>query len=231
MKKPLGHRSYGSIGHLPSSRMGPGDHHITEGQARICTVKTRDEHDVVIVQEKLDGSNVGIARIGDRIIPLIRAGYMAISSPYLQHHLFHNWCLYHRLLWLDILDDGERLCREWLAQAHGTRYLLPSSDAFFAAFDLIRGHERASYDDFSMSVADRVRVAPLIHRGAPICIDAAMCQLGTYGHYGALDPAEGLVYRVERDGAFDFLAKYVRPEKVDGRYFDQEIWNWKPKEE
>lgn len=33
--KPLGHKAYGSIPHLPTSRLGPGDHHVTEGQARI----------------------------------------------------------------------------------------------------------------------------------------------------------------------------------------------------
>ena len=47
--KPLGRRAYGSIGHLPDSRMGPGDHHVHEGQARICTEKVRDRHDLVIV--------------------------------------------------------------------------------------------------------------------------------------------------------------------------------------
>ena len=43
--KPFGRLSYGSIPHLPGSRLGSGDHHITEGQARILTVKTRDKHD------------------------------------------------------------------------------------------------------------------------------------------------------------------------------------------
>ena len=54
--KTLGRKAYGSIGHLPNSRVGPKDHHVHEGQARICTVKARDKHDRVIVQEKLDGS-------------------------------------------------------------------------------------------------------------------------------------------------------------------------------
>jgi len=37
--------------------------------------------------------------------------------------------------------------------------------------------------------------------------------------------------RVERRGCVDFLAKYVRPEKVDGRYLPEQaggepIWHW-----
>jgi len=56
--KPLGRKSYGSIPHLPGSRLGPGDYHAHEGQARIATEKARDKHDKIYVQEKLDGSNV-----------------------------------------------------------------------------------------------------------------------------------------------------------------------------
>jgi len=49
----------------------------------------------------------------------------------------------------------------------------------------------------------------------------------------ALDPVEGAVWRVERRGAVDFLAKFVRPEKLDGCYLPEvsgaaAIWNWRP---
>ena len=51
--------------------------------------------------------------------------------------------------------------------------------------------------------------------------------------HGALDPIEGIVYRVERLGKVDFLAKWVRPDKADGCYLpsesgQSEIWNWRP---
>ena len=89
--KPLGHKNYGSIAHLPKSRMGPGDHKCDEGQERIACQKARDKHDRIIVQEKLDGSNVGVARLDDILYPLTRAGYVANTSPYKMHHIFHNW--------------------------------------------------------------------------------------------------------------------------------------------
>src|SRR5438552_2604172 len=91
LQKPMGRKAYGHICHLPGSRMGPGDHKLNEGQARILTEKTRDRHDVIIVQEKLDGSNVAVARVGRVLMPLIRAGYPAISSKYEQHRLFAAW--------------------------------------------------------------------------------------------------------------------------------------------
>ena len=68
--KPLGHKSYGSIGHLPGSRQGRDDVGIDPGQARIVLEKTRDRHDRIIVQEKLDGSNVAVA-IFDSPLPVI----------------------------------------------------------------------------------------------------------------------------------------------------------------
>lgn len=86
-RKPLGRKSYGSIGHLPNSRLGPSDSCVTDGQAKICTSKARDKHDTIIVQEKLDGSNVGVVLLNGEIIPLSRAGYHARTSPFEQHHL------------------------------------------------------------------------------------------------------------------------------------------------
>ncbi len=64
-RKPLGQKSYGHIPHLPGSRIGPGDHKCEEKQMKIACEKIRNKHDRVIVQEKLDGSNVGIARVND----------------------------------------------------------------------------------------------------------------------------------------------------------------------
>ena len=89
--KPLGHKAYGSIPHLSKSRLGPGDHHCEKGQEIIATLKPRDRFDLVIVQEKLDGSNCAIAKIEGQIIALGRSGYLAETSPFEQHHYFANF--------------------------------------------------------------------------------------------------------------------------------------------
>jgi len=91
VKKPLGRKAYGSIGHLPNSRTGPGDHSVPEGQARICTEKARDRHDTIIVQEKLDGSCTAVALLNGQLHALGRAGWPAWTSPYEQHHMFAQW--------------------------------------------------------------------------------------------------------------------------------------------
>lgn len=230
-EKPLGQKAYGHICHLPGSRLGPGDHKLNPGQARILTEKTRDKHDVIIVQEKLDGSNVAVARVNGQLMPLGRAGYRAESSRYEQHRLFAFW-VYERMDRFEFLVEGERLVGEWLAQAHGTRYQLPHEP--FVPFDIMRGVDRANFEEFRTRVAAQGFALPkLLSLGPPIPIERAMQLVGEFGHHGAVDPAEGAVWRVERRGVVDFLGKFVRPDKVDGRYLPElsgqpPVWNWRP---
>lgn len=230
--KPLGARAYGSIGHLPGSRRGPGDHGVNEGQGRIATLRKRDRHDQIIVQEKLDGSCVSVANIDGVIVPLIRSGYPADASHYPMHHLFATWARERTDVFAALLRPGERLVGEWLAQAHGTRYDLSHRDPF-VAFDIMTGPDRVCASEFYNRVVPTGLSVPAILNGTerePMSIEAAMETLGTYGYYGALEPVEGAVWRVERKGTVDFLCKYVRPDKVDGVYLkaDPPIWNWRP---
>ena len=72
----------------------------------------------------------------------------------------------------------------------------------------------------------------VLHVGEPISIEKVLAMLEPSGH-GALDGVEGAVWRVERKGVVDFLGKYVRPDKVDGKYLETisgnaPIYNWTP---
>lgn len=225
--KPLRAKAYGHIPHLPGSRMGPGDHHCHEGQALMCTVKHKEKHDEVIVQEKLDGSCCAVALIEGTLIPLTRSGNFASQSRYEMHHLFAAWVYSQQDRFLTVLEEGERVIGEWLAQAHGTRYNLPHEP--FVPFDLMREHDRTGYDVLLERVRAGNFITPrLIHRGSPISVEAALARLEPSGH-GALDPVEGAIWRVERQGKPHFLAKYVRPDKIDGLYLGNEpLWNWRP---
>lgn len=219
MSKPLGMKSYGSIPHLPGSRMGPGDHHCHDGQDRIATVKTRDKHDRIVVQEKLDGSNVCAAKVGGVVLPLTRAGYHANTSPYAQHHKFAAWVNENYTRFDAILAEGERLCGEWLYQAHGTRYDLIHEP--FVAFDLIASTVRLPFDAFRDRLEGRFVTAKILHIGGALSVADAMREMGQFGWHGAVDPVEGAVWRIERKGKVDFLCKYVRPDKKDGIYLPE----------
>lgn len=228
--KPLGRKAYGSIGHLPNSRLGPGDHSVHYGQARICTEKTRDKHDRVIVQEKLDGSCTAVALINGVVHALGRAGWPAITSPHEQHKMFAEWVFINEFRFSDVLREGERLVGEWLAQAHGTKYDIGDGDPW-GVFDLMMGVERVTVDDLRDRVTGVFAMPNTLHEGAALSVGEAM-ELHESAKWPC-EETEGVVYRVERSGKVDFLAKWVKPTKVDGKYFPEKtggelVWNWYP---
>ena len=230
--RPLGRKAYGSIPHLPGSRMGPGDRHCHEGQARIATTKVRDRHDHVVVQEKLDGSCVAVARLDGGLHALTRSGNPASGSRFEHHRLFAAWVRVHDARLRALLADGERVVGEWLALAHGTRYALPHEP--FVAFDLMTGGARVTHDELTARADAAALTTPrVLSSGPPRSIEDVRRAIATSGH-GALDPVEGAVWRVERRGQVDFLVKWVRPDKVDGCYLPEltgggPIWLWRPR--
>ena len=231
--KPLQAKAYGHIPHIPGSRMGPGDHHCHQGQAEIATVKKRDRHDVVSVTVKLDGSCMAVAKIDGAIQPLSRAGYLATTSKYEQHQLFAQWVYANQQRFLDVLGEGERFVGEWLAQAHGTRYKLHHEP--FVPFDVMVGSKRLPNAQALVMAANAGLPVPHSIRnwsGDSLSLDSAIAAL-EIPHHGEIDPVEGAVWRVERRGEFDFICKWVRPDKVDGKYLESQtgdgpIWNWRP---
>lgn len=229
--KPLGRKAYGSIPHLPNSKLGPRDYHIHQGQADILTKKTRDKHDLVIIQEKLDGSCCAIANVDGRLVPLTRAGHAATTSKYEQHQLFAHWVRQNQWRFA-FLQPGQRVVGEWLAQAHSVRYRV-DNQSVFAAFDLMEGAKRATYEQFITSASDTLKTAPLLHMGPALPVEQALALLGAHGRHGATDPAEGVIYRCERKGEVEFLAKFVRDSFVPGRLLPEisggeAVWNWRP---
>jgi len=231
-RKPLKIKNYGTIPLLPNSRITPADKHCHEGQARIATEKVRNRHDEVIVQEKLDGSNVGILLLHGCILPLTRAGYLAQTSPFEQHWHFANWVEAQKYRFLAVLQEGERLCGEWLMQAHGTRYELRHEP--LVVFDIMKEHYRLPYDTFCQRIKRGYFVIPhLIHRGQSFSVPVALERLGDFGYHGAIDEVEGVIWRVQNRGEVDFLVKYLKPYKKDGVFLPEisktePIWNWYP---
>jgi len=192
--------------------------------------------ETVVVQEKLDGSCVVVMRGADGGIEARgREGGLARESRNDARRMFADWVIANRERFEAVLrDHGEMLVGEWLALVHGTRYQLAHEP--FVAFDLIgEGKRRVTV----AALADRVRGAgfttpAVVHRGAPIAIDVACTLLGERGRHGALEAPEGLVYRVERGEDVVLVAKWVRPDKVDGRYLPENtgqdaLYHWSPR--
>lgn len=237
-RKPLGKKLYGSIPHLVGSRRGPSDYGVEQHQHDLVTLKTKSRRDYVIVLEKLDGSNMGVVKTKDGgLLPsLTRAGYLSLTSPYAQHRAFERWFDSDpdlHMFFMDLLAPGESAHFEWLLQVHGTHYNLTDVPPF-AIFDIKHADgERMPWTDVQTLVSGVYPsyspyprgVLPLprmLHMGGALSIDAALQQLGRSGHHKA-DKSEGVVYRYESPDEVKFLAKYVRPEKVDGRFMEAQI--------
>lgn len=217
-QKPLNGKAYGHISHLPNSRMGPADHSCHDGQFRICCEQTRDKHDRVIVTEKLDGSCCAVAKVNGEILALQRAGYLAATSPYPHLRHFADW-VEKNTKRFEALAEGDRVVGEWLAQPHGTIYVLEHEP--FVLFDWIGPDGRRPHDEArSFFSKTELPAAHVVHSGGAFSVHDAMEKLGTYGRHGATEAVEGAVWRVERKGKFDFIAKWVRPDKVDGKYLN-----------
>lgn len=235
--RPLNQRAYGSIPHLPGSRTGPSDRHISEGQAALCTIKRRDRRDEIIVQEKLDGSCVAIAKLETgEVVALGRGGELASASPGLVRRSFAAWAQLQQARFSALLRPGERIIGEWLFIAHGTRYALPHEP--FVVFDLIRDGARVSYDELLKRAASAALTTPrLLHRGDAVSVDEILAKLDAdQQQHGALDLCEGAVWRLERTAkaahtppTVEFLAKHVRHQKQDACYLPeqtQEDWRF-----
>ncbi|NCB02195.1 MAG: hypothetical protein EOM67_08525 [Spirochaetia bacterium] len=223
--------NYGSIPHLSTSKLTQqADKKIEWGQEDILTKKARDWRDLVIVTEKIDGSNVGIVMQGNTYEPITRSGYPVESSPYKQHHAFGDWVSRNWRI-MPNLPPGWRICGEWCLQAHGTLYDL-TGECPFVAFDIFdSNNKRIKFMDFySICSEAHMPMVPLLHIGQPISLKNAI-KLLDKGHYGKPKQPEGVVYRVEKQGKVDFLAKWVRHDKEDGAYLPKkdtdevEVWN------
>jgi hypothetical protein len=146
---------------------------------------------------------------------------------------------------MGLLDNGERACGELLMQAHSTHYNLPHEP--FVIFDIMVGTERKLYEELLERCKEYDFITPYtFHIGTPLSVEKAM-EFVKVSKHGAIDPVEGVVYRIERNELtepgrngnrkwiVDYLVKYVRLDKIDGIYLPEmskkePVWNWRPEE-
>lgn len=225
---PLGKKTFPRIPHLPGSRTGSADRMAPPELARRCLERST-KGDVIVVQEKLDGSCVAVAKVNGAIVALGREGWRAAESANPGRQMFASWVRSHEARFSTLLNEGEWVTGEWLALAHSTRYQLRHEP--FVVFDLFSGEGALSTERLDARLGEHVARPALLHRGDAISLAAIDEKLGAHGHHGALDAVEGAVWRVERQGLVLHRAKFVRPGKVDGAYLPENsgtsaVWNW-----
>lgn len=245
IEKPLNKKAYGHICHLPNSKLGAGDHKLDDGMAELLTRATKNKNQTVIVSEKLDGSNVAIAKLGGVLMPLIRAGYRADNSHYLQHRLFALWVYKNQDRFQALLNDNERACGEWLLQTHGVPYNIMHEP--FAIFDIIQGkHRRLTLEQMGERRSKAAFISPVcLHSGGAFSVEKMNAAYDTeyrlhhaHGFHGALERPEGAVWRIEEKKFVHgkcvhdevlFLGKFVRSDSPTGIYLNKDdskaVWN------
>ena len=235
-RKFFKHKVYYTINHIPASRLGPSERCITDKQYEMLTRQAYSDNEIVIVQEKLDGSCVCAFRQNNEIYALGRAGDLANSSANESRRLWGNWVEANQHRFMDVLEEGERICGEWLAMVHGTHYQLQHEP--FVAFDLFDAkNKELNYNTFTKRIKISGFISPfLIHHGEVCSLEQALNVLGKGHHGSVIDKPEGLIWRLERNNKINFKAKYIFSDKVDGCYLTEktgkaEIWNWHPDKE
>ena len=209
MSDKIINRNYGSIQHLPMSKMiSDQDKLLPIREVEWLTVKTRVPSDVVIVTEKVDGCNVGVLRNKRKLYPIIRKGYDVRTNPYEWIREFADFVEVNKDRFVKLLNDGERVCGEWMVKTHTLSYNMKHEPLI--CFDLINGSYRDSYLNAKHRLeANGFVTAGLVHYGSAIPIEYATKMLGS-GFHGALNEPEGVVYRYEnKETGYVFSGKFV----------------------
>jgi len=189
-------KSFATVQHLLGSKMiDAEDKLLGSEQIKWLTQRRRVSADMVIVTEKVDGMNAAVLRRGNLLHPLIKKGYDCRANPLPWINAFANFVEENDARFLSVLEDGERICGEWMVKTHTLSYKLPHEP--FIAFDIIKDSERMPYLSFRERVASgNFIVAGLVHMGEAIPPNMAL-QLLQDGYHGVIGEPEGVVYRYE----------------------------------
>lgn len=178
----------------------------------------------LIVEEKLDGTNVGIHFTPQGRMVLQGRGHLITEGMHPQYDLLKRWTTVKRPLLEAMLGDREILFGEWLYARHSLHYRkLPH---FFIGIDLYDKKGNAFLDRATRHVrlaGTVIPTVPVVHRG-PLRAGQLPGLIGpsAFGSHfehpvsGKTDYLmEGLYLRTEADGRVTGRAKFVRLEFVE----------------
>ncbi len=178
----------------------------------------------LIVEEKLDGTNVGIhfTRAGRMVLQC--RGHEITEGMHAQYDLLKQWAAVKRPMLETTLADRYILYGEWLYAKHSLHYrALPH---YFFEFDLY-DKDAAQFLDLAtrlrMFQGTGLQSVPVLHRGpaaekqlrtliGPSAFDSVFDNPSTGGTDNLM---EGLYLRTEGGGFVTGRAKCVRPEFVE----------------
>jgi hypothetical protein len=178
----------------------------------------------LIVEEKLDGTNVGLHFDSAGQLVLQCRGHLITEGMHPQYDLFKQWAAVKHAELERRLADRYLLFGEWLYARHSVHYRqLPH---YFFEFDIYDKLQQAFLTlelRLELLAGSGIETVPVVHRGAtskkqlekligPSQFDSQFDNPMTKRNDNLM---EGLYLRTEADGAVAARAKVVRPEFVE----------------
>jgi len=188
----------------------------------------------LIVEEKLDGTNVGIHFTAEGEMVLQCRGHLITDGMHQQYDLFKQWTAVKRPVLEDRLADRYLLFGEWVYARHSVHYRQLSH--YFFEFDI---YDKGGEDFLSLErrrallEGTGIHTVPVLHVGAldweklrnliaPSRFDSEFENPLTKRIDHLM---EGLYLRTEAHGVVTGRAKFVRPEFVE-KVKQSEHWQY-----
>ena len=194
---------YPRIKHLFGSQGSRDDLFLSKEETEILLRKP------LVVQEKLDGANVGLFFEGDELKFLSRGGLIEDKKTPEQFKYLKMWAYERYMVLKEILNNRYILFGEWLYFTHTIFYnKLPS---YFIAFDLYdkESEKFLSYNKIIKILGNKIPVVPLIWEGIIGSIEKLDEFLERKSLYGE-EKIEGVVLREENKEYLIERYKYKR---------------------
>jgi hypothetical protein len=178
----------------------------------------------LIVEEKLDGTNVGIHFLSSGRLFRQCRGHEITDGMHPQYDLFKQWTAVKRPVLETMLEDRYILFGEWLYARHSIHYRgLPHFLFEFDIYDKVDGEFLSLERRIARLEGSGVPTVPVIHQGP--CPAEQLPELmgesafdAEFFHPGSAKVdhrMEGLYLRTESDDRVTGRAKMVRPEFVE----------------
>ncbi|MEM7558834.1 MAG: RNA ligase family protein [Planctomycetota bacterium] len=178
----------------------------------------------LIVEEKLDGTNVGIHFSEANELVLQCRGHLINEGMHPQYDLFKQWALVKREVLEEALKCRYILFGEWLFAKHSIFYR--SLTHYFYEFDIYDKKSEVFLDlkqRMQLLEGTGVQTVPVVHHGAltPSKLESLIgpskfeCEFENPRTAQVDNLMEGLYLRTESNGVVQRRAKVVRPEFVE----------------
>ena len=178
----------------------------------------------LIVEEKIDGTNVGIHFTSKNRMVLQCRGHEITEGMHPQYDLFKQWTSVKRPVLEQMLGNKFILYGEWLYAKHSIFYqALPHYFFEFDIYDKDAAHFLSLNTRTEMLAGTGLHTVPVLHQG-PLDIDQLRALIGPSAYQSEFDNPitgrpdnlmEGLYLRTESETSVTGRGKMVRPEFIE----------------